>query len=133
MKFVQSAGGLLTQMRFEFGKSHFNGIEIGTVRRQVADAHLSIRKQPTDVLDCVSGKVIEDERVALAQLGTEPLLKINREHLGIDGAFDQKRSLDAVMAQGRNEGGALPVAMRDGAETTLADRTATMVACQLGI
>ena len=37
------------------------------------------------------------------------------------------------MAQGRNEGGALPVAMRDGAETTLADRTATMVAGHLGV
>ena len=133
MKLFQSAGGPLTQMCFEFGKSHFNGIEIGAVRRQVADAHPSIRKQPTDVLDFVSGEVIEDERVALAQLRTEHLLKISREHLGIDGAFDQKGSLDAVMAQGRNEGGALPVAMRDGAEATLAHQAATMVAGHLGV
>ena len=133
MKFVQSAGGLLTQMRFEFGKSHFNGIEIGAVRRQVADANPSSREQPTNILDFMGGEVVEDERVTLAQLWTEHLLKINREHLGIDGAFDQKGSLDAVMAQGRNEGGALPVAMRDGAETTLADRTATMVAGHLGV
>ena len=133
MKLVQSAGGLLTQMRFEFGKSHFNGIEIGTVRRQIADAHPSIRKQPTDVLDFMGGEVVEDERVALAQLWTEYLLQINRENLGIDGAFNQKGSFDAFMAQGRNESGTLPVAMRDGAETTLAQQAATMVAGHLGV
>jgi len=120
-------------MCFEFGKSQFNGIEIGAVRRQVADAHPSSRKQPTDVLDFVGGEVVEDERVARAQLRTEHLLKVSREHLGIDGAFDQKGSFDAVMAQGCNEGGALPVAMRDGAETTLAHQAATMVAGQLGV
>jgi hypothetical protein len=37
------------------------------------------------------------------------------------------------MAQGRNEGGALPVAMRDGPETTLAHQAATMVAGHLGV
>jgi len=66
MKFVQSAGGCLAQMRFEFGKSQFNGIEIGAVRRQIADAHAASREQPADVLDFVSGEVVEDERVARA-------------------------------------------------------------------
>ena len=37
------------------------------------------------------------------------------------------------MAQGRNEGGTLPVAVRDGTETTLAHRAATMVAGHLGV
>ena len=120
-------------MRFEFGESQFNGIEIGAVRRQVADANPSSRKQLADVMDFVGGEVVEDERVARAQLRTEHLLKISRENLGIDGAFDQKGSFDAFMAQGRNEGGALPVAMRDGAETTLAHQAATMVAGQLGV
>jgi len=120
-------------MRFEFGESLFNGIEIRAVRRQVADANPSSREQLADVMDFVGGEVVEDERVALAQLWTEHLLKISRENLGIDGAFDQKRSLDAVMTQGCNEGGALPVAVWDGAETTLAHRAATMVAGHLGV
>lgn len=120
-------------MRFEFGKSLFNGIEIRAVRWQVANANPSSREQPTDVLDFVGGEVIEDERVALAQLWTEHLLQISRENLGIDGAFDQKGSFDAFMAQGRNEGGTLPVAVRDGAETTLAHRAATMVTGHLGV
>lgn len=133
MKIVQGAGRRLTQMSFEFGKCQFNGIEVGTVRRQVADANPSIRKQPADGLDFVGGEVVEDERVALTQLWTEHLLKINRENLGIDGTFDQKGRFDAFMAQGCNEGGALPVAVRDGADTTLTYRTATMVAGHLGV
>ncbi|MGA9777473.1 MAG: hypothetical protein WBS33_04315 [Verrucomicrobiia bacterium] len=120
-------------MSFEFGESQFNGIEIGAVRRQVADANPASRKQPTDVMDFVGGKVVEDERVTRAQLRTEHLLQINREDLGIDGAFDQKGSFDPVLAQGRNESGALPVAVREGADTTLAHRAATMVAGHLGV
>lgn len=84
-------------------------------------------------MDFVGGEVVEDERVARAQLRTEHLRKIGRENLGIDGAFDQKRSFDAFVAQGRNEGGALPVTVRDGAETTLTQRAATMMAGHLGI
>jgi len=133
MKFVQSTGGPLTQMRFEFGESQFNGIEIRAVRRQVADANPSSRKQPADVMDFVGGEVVEDERVALAQLGTEHLLKISRKNLGINGAFDQKGSFNTVMAQGCNESGTLPVTVRDGAETTLAHRAATMMAGHLGV
>jgi hypothetical protein len=88
MQIVQGACGGLAQMRLEFGESQFDGIEIRAVRRQVANANPSSRKQPSDVLDFVGGEVVEDERVALVQLGTEHLLKISREHPGIDRAFD---------------------------------------------
>src|ERR1035441_4152284 len=120
-------------MRFEFGESLFNGIEIRAVRRQVADANPLSREQPTDVLDFMGGEVVEDERVTLAQLWTEHLLQISRENLGIDRAFDQKGRFDAFMAQGRNKSGTLPVAVRDGAETTLAHQAATMEAGHLGV
>jgi hypothetical protein len=120
-------------MRFKFGESLFNGIEVGAVRRQVTDANPSSREQPTDILDFMGGEVVEDERVARAQLWTEHLLQINRKNLGIDGAFDQKRSFDAFMAQGRNESGTLPVTVRDGAETTLTHQATTMVASHLGV
>ena|SRR5208283_182742 len=84
-------------------------------------------------MDFVGGEIVEDERVARAQLRTEHLLQISRENLGIDGAFDQKGSFDAFMAQGRNKGGALPVAVRDGTDTTLAQQAATTVAGHLGV
>ena len=133
MQIIQGAGGCLAQMRFEFGESLFNGIEVGTVRRQVADANPSSRKQLADIMDFVRGEIVEDERIALAQLRTEHLLKISREHLGIDSPFDQKGRFDAFMAQSRNEGGTLPVAVRDGADTSPAHRAATMVAGHFGV
>jgi hypothetical protein len=133
MEILQSAGRRLAQMRFKFGESQFNGIEIGAVRRQVADAHPASRKQLADLMDFVGGEIVEDERIAMAQLRTEHPLQINREHLGIDGTFDQKGRFDAFMAQGRNEGGTLPVAVREGAEATLAPRTATMVTGHGGV
>ncbi len=133
MKILQGAGSRLTQMRFEFGESQLNGIEIGAVRRQVAQANPPSRKQQADIMDFVGGEIVEDERIAPAQLRTEHPLQINREHLGIDGTFDQKGRLDAFLAQGRNEGGTLPVAVREGAEATLAPGTATMVAGHGGV
>ena len=120
-------------MRLEFGKCQFDGIEVGAVRRQEADANPSSREQPTDVLDFMGEEVVEDECVALAQLRTEHLFQINRENPGIDRAFNQKRGFDAFMAQSRNKSGTLPVAVRNGAETTLTHRTATMVAGHLGV
>jgi len=39
-------------------------------------------------MDFVGGKVVEDERIARAQLWTEHMLKVSRENLGIDGPFD---------------------------------------------
>jgi len=71
-------------MRGGIPKDNADG-RLGAVRRQVADANPTSRKQLTDVMDFVGGEVVEDERVALAQLRTEHLLKISRENLGIDG------------------------------------------------
>jgi hypothetical protein len=133
MKILQSAGRRLAQTRFEFGKSHFNGIEIGAVRRQVAEANPARRKQLADRMDFVGGEIVEDERVAFAQLWTEHLLQISRENLGIDSPFDQKGRFDAFMAQGRNKGGTLPVAVWEGAEATLAYRAATTMAGHGGV
>ena len=120
-------------MGLEFGKSQFNRIEVGAVRRQVTEADSASREQAADVLDFVCGKIIEDERVARTQLRTQDLLKIDREDFGIHRAFHQKGGGDAFMAQGRNEGRTLPVAMRDGGEATLTDRAATMKTGQLGV
>jgi len=75
-------------MRFEFGESQFNGIEIRAIGWQVAKANSPSRKQLADIMDFVGGKVVEDERIARAQLWTEHMLKVSRENLGIDGPFD---------------------------------------------
>ena len=133
MQFRQRASGRLPQVRFKFGEGLFNRVEIWTVGWQVADADPVGREQRGNRLDFMGGKVVEDEGVARPQLRTEHLPEIDRKDLGIDGAFDQERGGDAFLAQRGDEGGALPVAVGDGAEATLAQRTAAVVAGQLGV
>jgi len=133
LEILQGSGRCLAQMRFEFGKSLFNGVEIGAVRRQVADRHSARREQPADILDFVSGEVVEDERVPCAQLRTEYPFQIDREHLGIDGAFNQKGGFDTFVAQRRQEGGTLPVTVGNDAQTSLADQTTPTLAGQRGV
>jgi len=87
----------------------------------------------SNILDFMGGEVVEDERVALAQLRTKHLLEIDCEHFGIDGALHQKGGFNAFMPQGRNKGGTLPVAVRDRTQTTFAERGAPIVAGQLGV
>lgn len=133
MKVFQGSCRRLAQVRFEFGKGLFNRIEVGTIRRQVADAHPASGEQRGDTLNFVGGEVIEDERVTFAQLRTEHVLEINREDLGIDRTFDQKGSGDAFMAQSRDKGGTLPVTVRQSTGATLAHRAAPVTASQLGV
>ena len=133
MQILQGAGRCLAQMRFEFGESLFNGVEVWTVRWQVTDPDSARREQPADVLNFVRGEVVEDDGVPHMQLRAKHPLQINRENLGIHGAFDQEGGFHAFMAQGRNKSGALPVAVRDGTDTTLAHRAAPVAAGHLGV
>jgi hypothetical protein len=130
---LQGAGGRLSQMCFKFGERQFDRIEVGAVGRQVADAHSTGREQTGDMGDFMGGEVVEDQRVALAQLGTEHLLKISGEDIRIDGSIDQKGGFDAIVAQGRDEGGTLPVAVRNGAGATLPHGATPVVAGHLGV
>src|SRR5580698_4563904 len=113
-------------MRLEFGEGQFNRVEIRTVRRQITDRHSLRRENAGDCLDLMGGEVVQDERIALVQVRTEHLLKIDREDLSIHRSFHQEGGVDAFVAQGGKEGGTLPMPMRDGAEATLTDRAATM-------
>ena len=130
---LQGACRRLAQVGFKFGERQFDRIEIGAVGRQVADAHSTGREQTGDIGDFMGGEVVEDQRIPLAQLWTEHLLKISREDIRIDGPIDQKGGCDAVVAQGRNEGGTLPVAVRNGAGATPPHGATPVVAGHLGV
>lgn len=133
MQFDQGAGGGLSQVRFKFGEGLFNRVEIRAVRWQVANTDPVGREQRGDRLNFMGREVVKDEGVARSQLRTEHLLEIDRKDLGIDGPFDQERGGDAFLAQGRNKGGALPVAVRNGAQAPLAQRTSAMMPGQFGV
>ena len=101
---LQVAGCRLAQMSLEFGEGQFNGVEIGAVRRQVTNRNSPGRENPGDRLYLMGGEVVEDERVTRVEVRTEHLLKIDRENLSIHRSFHQEGSVDAFVAQGRQEG-----------------------------
>lgn len=130
---LKVAGCRLPQMSLEFGEGQFNRVEIGAVRRQITDPHSQGRKDAGNGLYLMGGEVVEDERIALVQVRTEHLLKIDREDLRIHRAFHPEGGVDAFVAQGRQEGGTLPMPMREGTGATLPDRAATMNPGQFGV
>jgi hypothetical protein len=84
-------------------------------------------------LNLVRGQIVQNERIALMQARREHLLEINRENLCIDRSVHQKRCFNLFVAQGRNEGGTLPMTVWKGAQTTFASGTAAIQTGQLGV
>jgi hypothetical protein len=73
LEFCERAGGGLPQLGLEFGKSHFNGIEIRAVSREVSDGGAFGRNRRGDAGDFVSGEVVEDDDVVLLEFWTQNL------------------------------------------------------------
>ena len=104
----QAASGGLTQVSFEFGKGHFDGIKVWTIGGQITHGGSLLADEFFDVLDFVSGKIVEDDHIAFAQLWTEDMLKVSGEDIGIDGPFDEEGSRQTFITQGGNKGGGVP-------------------------
>lgn len=98
LKFLKGAGGRLAQMGLEFGKGLFDGIEIGTVGRQVVDLRAPTRDQLTHARHFVRGEIVEDNKIARAQLGAEHLLEVSGEDVAIEGSFDEEGRGDGIQA-----------------------------------
>lgn len=120
LKFFQCAGRGPAQMGLEFGEGQLDGIEIGTVRRQVAHLGSTGSDLLADTSHLVGGEIIEDDDVARMQLGTENVLEVSGKNLGIDRALDEERRGDTFPAQGGNKGRTLPVTVRNRAHAALA-------------
>lgn len=129
----QSLRRRLTQMRFDFGKGQLDGIEVWTVRWQVAKRDALGSEQGFDALNFVRGQIVQNERVSGLQAGNEYLLEINQEDFGIHGPIHQKGGDDLFLTQRRQKSGTLPMAMRYRAQATFTARTATVQASQLGV
>ena len=80
----------------------------------------------------MAAQVVEDDDVAGPQGGCEALLDVGAEALGIHGAVEDARCGEAVVAQGADEGGRVPVAVRHGAEEALAARAPAVAARHVG-
>ena len=132
-KVLQRASGGLAQMGFEFGERQFDRIQIRAVGRKVAHFCPASGEEALDTGDLVGGEVIQDQCVTRTQLGAEHVLQVSGEGVGVNRPFDQKGSGHTLMAQGGEEGGALPMTVRQGGQAAPTNGTAPVVPCHLGV
>lgn len=89
------------QMRFEFGKGQFDGIEVRAVGRQVAKLDVLGLEKRRNALNFVGGQIVQNQRVSRLQAGNEHLLEIDPEDLGVHRAINQERGGDLFLTQRR--------------------------------
>ena len=82
------SGGGGAQQGLELGEGHFDGIEVGTVRGQVAQARAGGLDRLSDAMDLVSWQIVHDDDVAGPQLGNERLFDIGEEGLAVHRAVE---------------------------------------------
>lgn len=123
----------LAQVRFEFGKGHFDRVEIGAVGGQITYRRASGLDEFFDRRHFVRGEVVEDDDVSRVEFGAEHLAQINRENIAIDDSLDEKWRGDPVMAQRGQKGGALPVAVKLRAVAAFSRQGSSVAAGHLGV
>ena len=112
-------------MRFEFCEGHLDRVEVGRVRRQVAQLRPGGLDYPADFVILVGGQIIHHHDVTWFESGDQASLQIDAKNLAGHRFVDDEGGGDGVVAQRRNEGGDLPVTVRHFADQTLAATTAT--------
>ena len=117
----------------EFGEGHFDGIEVGAVGRQVAQACAGGLDRLSDAMNLMGGQIVHDDDVAWPQLGNERLFDIGEKGLAVHRAVEDHGRSNAVVTQRGCEGGGFPVAMRHGGAASLASGRATVKARHLGV
>ena len=128
-----SAPGGLAQVGLEFGEGHFDGVQIGTVGGQVVE----LRAPGGDGIGhsgyFVRGEVVTDDDVAFEQFGREHFVQVGQEHGSVHWPVEEQWCAEPVAAQRGDEGGALPVSVRLGAQAAGAALRAPVKAGHFGV
>jgi hypothetical protein len=116
---LEGALSVLSEDCLEFGEGHFDGVEIRTISRKVKKFSAPCLNGLSDTCHLVRREVVTDYHVPLLEFRRENLLYILHEGVPIHGAIQKHGCGDTIMTQGCNEGGTLPMAMRDGSPAAL--------------
>ena len=123
----------LSQQSFELCEDLFDRIEIGGVFGQKDEAGSDISDRLPHRFSLVGAEIVEDHDVAWFKGRDEELFDIGAEALAVDGPVEQAGRVDAVVAQGGEEGRGLPAAMRNLVDETLALRRPAAQAGHIGL
>jgi hypothetical protein len=128
---IEGARSCSAEKRFQFRKRLFNGIEIGTVRRQKPERRADGLNGRADLRLPMDREVIEDDDIAGAQGGHEDLLDIGEKAAVVDGAIKHRRRRQALRPQRRDDRVGLPVAIGSVIVQSAAAQTAAIPAEQI--
>lgn len=111
-EFLVCSGGGLSDQRLELREGHLDRVEVGTVGRQEQEPRADIAHGFGGAGALVARQVVEDDHVTGAQGRHQLGFDIEVEHFPIHRAVDHPRSIEAVMAQGTDEGLGAPMPER---------------------
>ena len=126
------AGRSFAQESFEFCEDLLDGIEIGTVGRQVAQTRACCFDGIADAGDFMAGQVVHDDDLAGLEGWHQKLLDPGAERLAIHRAVERHWRIKSFPAQRRDEGGGAPVAMGRFGQKPLADGATAIAAHHVG-
>lgn len=107
------AGGDLSQQCLQLGEHLLDRTEVGRVGRQVADLCAGRLDLRAHALDLVARQVVEDDDVAGLERRHEHLSHVREEALPVDRSIEDGGRRQSVGTQGADEGGGLPMAVRN--------------------
>lgn len=93
---IERAGACGAEKRFQFRKRLFNGIEIGTVRRQKTERRADRCERGADFRLPMHREVIENDDIAGAQGRHQHLLDIGEKAAVVDRAIKHRRRGEAL-------------------------------------
>ena len=130
--FDGSLGGL-AQQGLELGEDLLDGIEVGTVGRQEEQLGAGGADGAAHGLAFVAAEIVHDDDVAGLERRDENLLDIGEEAFAVDRPVDDAGCVDAVAAQGGEEGQRPPAAMRHLGDQPLAAGRPAVAARHVGL
>ena len=97
----------------ELGEHLFDRVEIRGVLGQEEQLGTGGADRLAYGLALVTAEIVDDDDIAGLQGGDENLLDVSAEARAIDGAVEHPWGIDAIVAQGSQEGHGLPAALRN--------------------
>jgi hypothetical protein len=109
--FLGTLGGLSEQV-FEFGEDLFDGVEVRAVGGQKPERRSCGTNGSTDCGGLVAAEGVQNDDIAGLQGGNPYFLDLDAQDVGVDRAVKDPGCVDAVMAQGGEEGHGIPMSER---------------------
>lgn len=109
---INGSGGDGAKQGFEFREDLFDGVEVGTVGREIENGRSRCLDGGFYARHFMRGEIVHDNDVALAQRWDQALFNPRPKAVAVDGAVEHSRSRQFIPSQGGKESRRLPVSMR---------------------